>query len=289
MKSLRFSIGPEEAGQKLSHVLRSRLHELSIRAIKKDLERGLCSLNGRVETFASRVVKKGEKVFFEPSGQAGPRVVFEKNRVLFEDGVVLAYDKPAGVICNPHGPKIKPNLFAMLHEHKGPLWMVHRLDRDTSGVMLFAKSKEVRDLLLEAFKAHKVKKTYLAVADGIVTPWQGTWTSQVAILEKGKGYERWGSVSQGGKEAITAFRVLETGKQETLVELRPKTGRTHQIRVHLAEAGHPVLGDTFYGKRFRSARRPGRHLLHARELSLVHPGQGTSLRMQAQLPEGFRV
>jgi 23S rRNA pseudouridine1911/1915/1917 synthase len=144
----------------------------------------------------------------------------------------------------------------------------HRLDLDTSGVLLVARDRATLAALGEAFRSRAIEKTYLALVHGDPQQDEGTWSSLLAPVERSARATRWGSVRTGGKRAITDYRVLRRDEERALVECRPRTGRTHQLRVHLSEAGHPIVGDERYGAPPGEHARVGRLLLHAWRLRL---------------------
>lgn len=274
----------EAAGKKLVTFLADQFaRQYPARQLKQAIEQNRCRVNGRVERFASFVLGAGDRISLDLSGFGGKEAlswVMEKERILFEDHAILAYNKPSGISCDAEEVK-----------KVSGLTLLHRLDRETTGVLLFAKDLLAAEALLLQFKKHEVEKTYFAIVDGVLPAGKGGIIDNA--LEKKKAYQGqalWGEVEKGqgkGLYAYTEWRCVKAGKEASLVECFPKTGRTHQLRVHLAGMGHPILGDFQYGKRFRCAYRPGRHLLHAWEVRFNHPATGKLLRIQAPLPDDF--
>lgn len=264
---------------------------LSGREAKRLLEGGGCYVNGRLETFGSRVLESGDVIEVTVPEKAEPRrrFAFEPARVVFEDESLLVYDKPAGLQVVQGDGKKMVNLAELVSAVTPGAEPVHRIDADTSGLVIFAKSGEVRDALLEAFKEHRVDKRYLALVRGQPRG-DGVHKSYFVKVAAGTGYERWESGSGvGAKEAITRWRVVEkVGFWAALVEVRPETGRHHQIRIHMAELGHPLVGDTRYGDR-KDRVNVARHMLHAAEIELVHPVSGKRVTFRAKLPEDFKA
>jgi RluA family pseudouridine synthase len=208
--------------------------------------------------------------------------------VLYEDAHVIVVEKPAGLPTVPTADPARPSLVRLLEAEllaKGAgvsLGVHQRLDRDTSGIVLFAKSSEANRGLARQFEAGEVLKTYLAlVARPRKTP-RASWIVESRIDRVGKG--RRASVAEGGALARTEFRVAGEWPLALLIEARPRTGRTHQIRVHLAESGLPILGDETYGGASPAATRG---LLHAARLELRHPVTGEPLRLESALPADF--
>lgn len=220
-----------------------------------------------------------------PAGLVRARL---ENRVLFEDDELLVIDKPAGMAV--HGGSglsfgVIEGLRAIRPQARF-LELVHRLDRDTSGCLLIAKKRSSLRVLHEQFRADDVNKVYLALLAGVwaKTRWMVDAPLQKNILQSG---ERMVKVARDGKPAQTEFRRRERFADATLVEARPITGRTHQIRVHALSMGHPVLGDDRYGNEAvnREFRQRGlkRLFLHAEATTFLHPRTGASIRVDAPL------
>jgi len=224
-------------------------------------------------------------------------------KLLAEDELILAVNKPSGLLVIPDRfDKTIPSLSGLLHHIYGGIYVVHRIDRETSGLVLFAKTAEAHRHLNDLFEHRKVEKRYLAIVRG--NPESNAWTVDLALREhpavKGKMM-----IDQGrGKEAATDFSIVERFEGFALVEARPRTGRTHQIRVHLAAGGTPVLGDPVYGdgKPFllsevkqayygKEEERPllARTALHASALRFVHPGSGQPMALRALPPKDFEA
>lgn len=224
--------------------------------------------------------------------------------IVHEDDSLVAFDKPSGLLIAPdRWDKARENLMDLVHRQISPDWFnVHRLDRETSGVVLCAKTKPVLDAVCQAFETHEVKKEYLALARGVPEPALGMITAPLAPDPGRPGRM---IVSSRGKPAETAYEVLERWRGYALVRLEPRTGRQHQLRVHLASIRHPIVGDPLYGggeglllshfkakyKPGRGGERPliGRLALHAHRLTLRHPATGADLTVTAPLPHDFEV
>ncbi len=244
---------------------------------------GAVHVRGRIEQNPSRVLSGGEEisVVFPPYGT---RRFYEIDpaRVIFRDRFLLAYDKEPGIPSQQTPYDAYNNVFAALLRHlageKNPNKYVaihNRLDRETSGLLLFALEKRINDSLGGAFRERRVTKEYLAWIEGF--PSEDSWISDSNIGKVGGKYRAVGK--REGKKAETHFRVIGREKGCVLVLASPFTGRTHQIRIHAAEAGHPVVGDKAYGA------KPGKRLyLHAWRLELKHPSSGKSLSLEAPVP-----
>lgn len=202
-------------------------------------------------------------------------------RVLHEDDALLVVDKPAGM---PSEPTRDPERETVLGSFKDrAVGLPHRLDLDTSGVILLAKTREALAKLNASFENRECTKVYEALVHG---HFEGEKTIETFLGSAGqKGdKERFKSVRSGGKKAITTVRALEQRGKKTRVAVEILTGRTHQIRVHLSEAGHPIVGDDLYGAPDGEHARVGRFLLHARVLTFVHPTTGEKMTVESVVP-----
>ncbi|MBV6428427.1 MAG: putative RNA pseudouridine synthase [Haliscomenobacter sp.] len=225
--------------------------------------------------------------------------------LLYDDEDLLVVEKPAGVLTIPDRfDPSKPNLLAMLQEAFGAIWVVHRLDRETSGLVCFAKNEEAHRHLNLQFSERTVDKVYLALTDGRPLPPSGSIEQPIAPHPGVAGKMM---IHRQGKYALTLYRVADTFRSFSLVEANIKTGRTHQIRVHLSSIGHPLAVDPIYGKRaelflseiklrnFRTGKeepeRPlmSRLTLHALNLGITHPRSGERLVVESPLPKDFRA
>ena len=212
--------------------------------------------------------------------------------VLFVDDFIAVVDKPAGIPTERTRDPLREHVLSRARAVLGLppdafLSAPHRLDRDTSGALLLARSPEVLAALNADFRQRRVHKEYVAVVHG--SPAADTWRCETFLAPVGRrgGIEVWGSVRAGGRKAITSFRVLERGEVSRIACVL-ETGRTHQARVHAAESGYPIAGDALYGAPEREHQELGRHLLHAARLEFVHPTQGVSMDVAAPVPELFR-
>jgi len=202
--------------------------------------------------------------------------------LIHADEFVLIVDKPAGLPVLPDGWSADaPFLKKMLEAEYGPIWIVHRLDKITSGVMVFARTAEAHRNLNTQFETHRIEKVYHAIVHGS-PDWSEHTSAQPLKADTGHRH-RTVVHYRLGKPAVTRFRLLERFAALALLEAIPETGRTHQIRAHAAVANHPLLGDTLYGAPATDViSRPA---LHAWSLSFVHPDSGISLSFTAPYPE----
>ena len=259
---------------------RSRLHSL--------IAEGMATLNGAAGRPSQRV-RAGDRVtLIVPA----PRVADVSPQpipltVVYQDAELIVVDKPAGLSVHP-GPghpdgTLVNALLALCPDIQGVggvirPGIVHRLDKDTSGLMVVAKTEAVHRSLSEQIKARKVDKGYLALAVGVPDPPQGRVD---APISRDPRHRKRMAVVLSGRDSRTAYRVLERIAGYSLLELDLETGRTHQIRVHLAYLGHPLLGDGVYGKRSPLLER---HFLHAHRLGFQHPLSGDTLELRSELP-----
>jgi RluA family pseudouridine synthase len=203
--------------------------------------------------------------------------------VLFEDDHLIVFDKPAGLLIAPdRWDKSKPNLMTLVHQRLSPNWFnAHRLDKDTSGVLVCAKTRASLDALCAQFERNEIGKEYLALVYGVPAPRSGRIRKSLAPDPKRPGKM---VVRRGGKPAETEYEVLESLRASARVRLVPRTGRTHQLRVHLAAIGCPILGDPFYGRSAQAGPPANRLALHAERLTLRHPATGDVLILVAPWP-----
>lgn len=219
--------------------------------------------------------------------------------LLYEDESIAVVDKPAGMTVHPgagvrHGTLVHALLFQCkdLSAIGGKIrpGIVHRLDKDTSGVMVVAKNDQAHNSLVEQFKTREVKKKYIAIVEGNVKEDSGVFDSKIGRHPTNR--IKMSSQAKAGRESVTKWKTLERYGPATLVEAEPRTGRTHQIRVHFSESGHPILADKVYGpKKIRNEvlkgawSLMGRQALHASELGFRHPLTDEFLRFKASMPE----
>ncbi|MCB0515814.1 MAG: RluA family pseudouridine synthase [Chitinophagales bacterium] len=225
-------------------------------------------------------------------------------QIVFEDEQILVVNKMPYVLTVPDRfDKHISNLKNLLAEKYGDIWVVHRLDKDTSGLVIFAKTAEAHRHLSIQFEKRQTEKNYLAIVSGTPAENEGSIDAPIAENTTQKGSMR---VSKQGKSALTHFKVLATWQQYSLLQVMPETGRTHQIRVHLRYIGHPLAIDPLYGnpqpiflsslkKKFQSAKFSeqspllDRTPLHAFHLMCQHPTNGQTLEWQADMPHDMTV
>jgi RluA family pseudouridine synthase len=272
----------------LAHFIALGHPKLSIRAIRRALDAGSCRVNGQVETFGSRPLARRDVVEFAPPSSRPQDHDFERRRVLLVRDDLIVYDKPAGLPVTPDDAGRKWNLQSMLAPHFGPLIAVHRLDADTSGVVVMARDERTARRLEDTFRDHRVRKVYLTIARGFPRE-SGTYRSYLVKKASQKGQERWASGrGQDAREAETVWTVeRRIGSYASLVRVEPTTGRYHQIRIHFSEMGHPIYGDRQYGDR-QDPVHVTRHMLHAWRATLPDPADAKhEIELVAPVPREF--
>jgi len=259
--------------------------------IKCLIDLGGVHVDGRRVRRCSLPMAAGQQVELYVDGLPLEPFQLDNARVLYHDPYLLALDKPAGIATQPTPARYQGTLYAAVqqflkHDGKASLGMVQRLDRDTSGVIIFSIHPKAHKGLTAAFREHRVGKRYLAMVAGVP---QGDVGEFRSLLARRRASNRMVSVERGGKPAITRYRVVGRGEAVALVEVEIPTGRSHQIRIHFAEAGHPLLGDTMYGGPAAcGVLAIPRQMLHASELLLDHPVSGAPLSLRAPLPADFQ-
>jgi RluA family pseudouridine synthase len=281
---LKWTVTHAESGSKLLAFIKSKMgDDHSARYLKRAIESNLCQINGRTERFASSVIGEDDIVTLalEELVTSKPFVV-ESSRILYEDADLFAYNKPAGYSSEGQ------DLLQAMKKHNPSLILLHRLDRDTTGVLLFAKNASTQAAILALFKKHWIHKEYLALVDGVPEQNSGTIDNFLGKVHVYEGQAIWGEVSsRQGLHAVTVWQCEQKGANAALLRCFPKTGRTHQIRVHLSSLGHPILGDYQYGRHFSCTYHPLHHLLHAVEIHFTHPSTGEKVEIKAPLSEEF--
>ena len=299
----------DSAGRRVDRVLADALPHLSRARIRSLIDAGRVEIDGATLDAASQRVKPGQAIVVAvPGPDAAPRAQAIPLQTVFEDAAVIVVDKPAGLVVHP-APGNPDNTLvnALIHHCGGTLpgidgprpGIVHRLDKDTSGLLVAAKSEAARRSLVEQFAAHSVERGYYALVWGVPAPAVGTVDR--ALGRSPRNRKKMAVAAHGGKRAVTRYRVRRTaaGGALSLLECALETGRTHQVRVHLAHIGHPVLGDPLYG-RARAGRlrllpqaaraaleAQARQRLHAFRLGFTHPETGRRVLFETGLPDEF--
>jgi 23S rRNA pseudouridine1911/1915/1917 synthase len=286
MKTISFSVGEEAAGQRLDDFLAARLARLSRMRIVGMVERGGCAVNGAAGRAGQRL-SAGDHVEAAVSDETPNAMTPEASplEVIFEDEHIIVVVKPPGVLVHPSlGVKTGTLLNALAyHLNRDPRTfvrpgLVHRLDRDTSGLLVVAKTRRALSRLSQHFQRRLVEKLYLAVVGGRVGA--DGLTINAPVGRDADSRPPW-RVKEDGKHALTRLRVIERRGRRSLVELEPLTGRTNQLRIHCAHAGHAIVGDRLYG-----GEPHARLCLHATRLAFRHPATNERLEFSSPLPPG---
>ena len=286
-------VAESAAGERLDHLLARELAQFSRARLQEWIEAGRVLVNGEKRK-ASYKLRPGETVGVEPA-ESRPLNAFPEEiplEILYEDADVIAVNKPAGMVVHAGAGRHEGTLVnALLHRYGGlsqaggPLrpGIVHRLDKGTSGVLLVARTDAAHRNLAAQFASRKVEKIYLALVQG--KPRADRGVIDRPVTRDPRHRTRMTARLGTGREAHTEFTVRARFDKFALLEIRIGTGRTHQIRVHLASMGHPVAGDTLYGAAAAEERRP---FLHAWRISFDSPGRGERVRVEAPLAEELR-
>lgn len=288
-------VTPIDAGQRIDKLLAERYPAFSRTYFQKLIEEGFVLINDQPlkKRFAPEVGDEIE-VCFQLTEEISLTPEDISLDILFEDEHLIAVNKPAGMVVHP-APGHSNGTFvnALLWHCKNlapsadPLrpGIVHRLDKDTSGVLIAAKTAQAHQKLVQMFALRQMEKTYLAICIG--RPPNTTINAPIGrhpTLRKEMAV-----VEQRGKDAVSQIQVLAFNDQLSLVQIQPQTGRTHQIRVHLKYIGHPILGDATYGSsKMNDALQVERQMLHAYRLNFIHPITRESISLAAPIPEDFK-
>lgn len=288
---------------RLDKAILEKYPDFSRSRIEGLIKSGFVSVNGAEAVKAGMKVSEEDEIEVEipPPVPAIPEPEDIPLKIVYEDEDVIVVDKPAGMVVHPAPGHFTGTLVNALLHHVPDLsgiggvarpGIVHRLDQYTSGLIIVAKSERAMESLTKAFASHKqVEKTYLAVCHGAPKLQAGRIENHIGRHPVDR--KRMAILERGGKLAITNWQVKGTSKQGTsLIECRIETGRTHQIRVHMASLGCPVIGDSVYGKSARDKQLnpvPARQMLHAWKLKIWHPAKGVQMEFEAPVPEDMKV
>ena len=298
---LKWTIDSEQVGMRLDRYLTQQLTELSRNAIQQLIGDGSVLVNGkpaRKPGYALRLHDEVNVLNVVPSSAAKDVVPQEiPLDIIYEDEDLLVINKSAGMVVHPAPGHYDDTLVNALiarypelrsHEEDIRPGIVHRLDRDTSGLLIVAKNLRTQARLFELMKEHEIEKRYLALVEGIVSLDKGSIDAPIGRDPRNR--QQMTVTSIEGREAVTHFRVLERFARHTLLLLQLETGRTHQIRVHLKAIRHPVVGDPVYGA---GHKRPGiqlqRQFLHAYQLRFTHPWTHEVIELEAPVPTDLQT
>jgi 23S rRNA pseudouridine1911/1915/1917 synthase len=302
----RWSIQEERVGMRLDRFLTSVLPDISRTGVQQLITAGVVLVNGKAgkSGYALRshdtvaVLRASPTYGAGPPNGASPQAMSDLPlEIVYEDDDILIINKAAGMVVHPapghHDDTLVNALVARYPELQGDErnlrpGIVHRLDRDTSGLLIVAKNVCVQAALIEQMKRHEVEKRYIALVDGNVSLDHGSIDAPIGRDPRHR--QQMAVTTIDSREARTHFRVLERFARHTLLLVQLETGRTHQIRVHLKAIGHPVVGDPVYGSgRVSDGIVLPRQFLHACQLRLIHPSTGRTLEVEAPLPSDLQA
>lgn len=300
MEVREFNIEPYEAGKRFDSFLSEKIEGCSRTYIQKLIDKGHCKVNGKnaKSNLKLRAGDQIQAIIPDPV----PLEILPQNielDIVYEDNDIVIINKPQGMVVHPAHGNYSGTVVNALLSHCGSLsdcnsltgingvmrpGIVHRIDKDTSGIIVIAKTNEAHLVLSEQFKEHTITRRYTALLEGRLKNDNGR--VETLIGRNPKERKQMAVVSINGKKAVTNYRVLERFENHTLIEAVLETGRTHQIRVHMAYLGHPVVGDTVYGYKKQHMGTNGQ-LLHARVLGFIHPRSKEYVEFEAPLPDYF--
>lgn len=290
-----FIVKKEQENNRIDVYLSKAKEDISRVTIQRLISEEKVLVNGK-KTKSSYKVQENDKITLE---EDEPKEVSIKAQeipieIIYEDNDIIVVNKPKGMVVHPANGNPDGTLVnAIMAICKGSLsgiggeirpGIVHRLDKDTSGILIVAKNDKAHINLSEQIKNHEVQKTYIALVKGIVKENEATINMPIGRSTKDRKKM---AVNKNGKNAITHFKVLKRYKNYTLLEVRIETGRTHQIRVHLTQIGYPIVGDTTYSNGKNEWGVQGQ-CLHAKSLKFKHPITGKEMYLEAELPEYFQ-
>lgn len=286
-------ITENQAGERIDRFLADS-QDLTRSFLQKILKEGEVIVNGK-SVKANYKLRKGDRIEFEIPEAVEPDIVAEDIplSILYEDADVLVVDKPKGMVVHPAAGHYSRTLVnAVMYHCKGELsgingvlrpGIVHRIDRDTTGSIIICKNDMAHNEIARQLKEHSINRRYRAIVTGVLKDEEGTIEGAIGRDKKDRKKME---ITADGKPAVTHYRVLQRFKHYTYVECVLETGRTHQIRVHMASFGHPLLGDEVYGRRSDKYKCEGQ-CLHAMTLGFHHPRTGEYIEVNAPLPPYF--
>lgn len=294
MKKYNYNVEAEDNGIRVDKLLPLKFEDISRVAVQRLIENENITVNGK-KVKASYKVSKGDVIEFEEEEIKESKLEAEDIPldVIYEDNDILVVNKQKGLVVHPGNGNPNGTLVnAVLARCKDSLsgiggeirpGIVHRIDKDTSGLLIIAKNDVAHINVSEQIKDHKVKKTYIALVRGRIKENEATINMPIA---RSKNDRTKMAVDKNGKEAITHFKVLKKYEKYTLLEVNIETGRTHQIRVHMSQIGFPIVGDYVYSNGKNPFGVVGQ-MLHSEKLEFVHPTSGKEMKLEAPIPEYF--
>ncbi|MDE6389148.1 MAG: RluA family pseudouridine synthase [Lachnospiraceae bacterium] len=295
MEPFIYQIGLGEDDERLDKWISNSLPDLSRSYIQKCIRENAVLINGKPQK-ASYRLRVEDEILFDIPEAVEPNIEAEDIplNILYEDEEVLIVDKPKGMVVHPAPGHYNGTLVnAVMYHCKGQLsgingvmrpGIVHRIDRDTTGSLIICKNDYAHNAIATQLKEHTITRKYRAIVHGVISQDKGTVDAPIG--RDAKDRKKMAVVPINGKSAVTHYIVLQRFRNYTYIECQLETGRTHQIRVHMASIGHPLLGDNVYS-RYQSSYRLSGQTLHAMILGFVHPVTGKYIEVTAPLPEYF--
>lgn len=293
----RFVVGPDD-GLRIDKYLANQLRKYTRTKIKGWIESGYVRVNGLVETKASAKIRSGSEICVQIHKNEIEGLIPENLHlnIIFENDQVIVLNKPAGIVVHPGAGNLSGTLVNALLAYYPSIrgvgeadrpGVVHRLDKDTSGVLIFAKTENAYKWLVSQFKSRSIEKVYIALVDGHPPTRSGRIEAPIMRDKHHRTRMAVGMKGQG-KQAVSEYFEIQRYINHSLLEVHLITGRTHQIRVHLKYIGVPVTGDTLYGQR-QASLQINRNFLHAKSLSVRLPGNRVPMTFKAPLPEELEI
>lgn len=291
----RLTVSPEDAGVRIDKYLAEQLPDITRSYLQKLLKDGSVQMNGK-PVKASTKTAAGALIALTIPEPEEPEILPEDIPldILYEDSDVILINKPKNMVVHPAAGHYTGTLVnALMYHCRGDLsgingvlrpGIVHRIDKDTTGVLIVCKNDRAHNALAEQLKEHSITRKYRAIVCGNLKEDEGTVDAPLGRHPQDR--KKMAIVRSGGKRAVTHYRVLERFGNDTYIECQLETGRTHQIRVHMASLGHPLLGDEIYGRAKSPFKLEGQ-TLHAMVLGFIHPTTGEYMEFEAPLPEYF--
>jgi len=293
MRRLEFLVDSGRRTLRLDVFLSESQNEFSRSRLKKLIEQGHALVNDSPAQ-AKYKLKTGDKIILSIPASSASKIKAESIplKIIYEDKALLAIDKPAGMVVHPAPGHARGTLVNALLNYCSDLsgiggverpGIIHRLDKDTSGVVLVAKNETAHRALSRQFKSRLIKKTYIALVLGLMKPASGIIETSIGRHKINR--KKMAANIDRGREAETRYEVVETFRHFSYLRVFPKTGRTHQIRVHLASIHHPILGDKLYGGKIAASyKQMPRQALHAHKIEIIHPISEKPLVFEAPVP-----
>lgn len=286
-----------EEHKRIDAIIAGKIDDVSRSYVQKLIEDGKVTVNGSLETSKKIKLKPGDHILVE---MPEPEVLEAKAEdipidIVYEDDDLMIINKPIGMVVHPAPGNYTGTLVNALMFHADKLssingvvrpGIVHRIDKDTSGLLMIAKTDHAHKSLAAQLKEHTIKRKYIALVHGSISSETGTINAPIGRSPKDR--LKMAVNERNGKDAVTHFTVIERFKDYAFIECQLETGRTHQIRVHMAYIGHPLLGDMTYGVKKPKIKNDGQ-LLHAKTLGFVHPRTGEYMEFDSEIPELFHV